>query len=176
MTVEGFLLNYSKFSIPGVPPLAAGKLGAFRILSGQGKYVFEFDLGLVSLGDVRGWRSLDRGSVAFTQQNFFPGVFLSPLGIGPFFRPLLLLLLLLLLEPHRARIHSPQWLMTSTPRVSCQKPGGKAWPLPSSQFPRTCQCLPLLQCNRRATGKGIWGNSFRSCSPQSGEEYGEGQG
>lgn len=90
--------------------------------------------------------------------------------------PPLLLLLLLLLEPHRARIHSPQWLMTSTPGVSCQKPGGKAWPLPSSQFPRTCQCLPLLQCNRRATGKGIWGNSFRSSSPQSGEEYGEGQG
>lgn len=29
--------------------------------------------------------------------------------------------------------------------------------LPSSQFPITCQCLPLTELNRKATSKGIWG-------------------
>lgn len=29
--------------------------------------------------------------------------------------------------------------------------------LPSSQFPITCQYLPLIEPNRKATSKGIWG-------------------
>lgn len=44
----------------------------------KGSYVFDLNLGLVSLGDVGGWHGLDRSTVSFTQQNFFPGVFLSP--------------------------------------------------------------------------------------------------
>lgn len=32
--------------------------------------------------------------------------------------------------------------------------------LPSSQFPITCPCLPLIELNRKATSKGIWGKSF----------------
>ena len=49
--------------------------------------VFDLNLGLMSLGDVRGWYGLDRGTVSFTQQNFFSGVFLSPWGIGSFCGP-----------------------------------------------------------------------------------------
>lgn len=164
-------------ALPPAPPrirsLTSCPGGGIRITLGRGSSSPSF-----TVESAGGARQRFRTAVPREHRKSLPGTIPAPLLLLllPLLLPLLLLLLLLLLEPHRARIHSPQWLMTSTPRVSCQKPGGKAWPLPSSQFPRTCQCLPLLQCNRRATGKGIWGNSFRSCSPQSGEEYGEGQG